>query len=303
MSASVLYDTPGPRGRLQIRIGSTIAVGIIAVLTAVAISRLADRHQLDAARWNFVTQASILRYLFFGLLSTLKVAFVAGVLALTAGALLAVGRLAPSIWVRAAATSIVQFCRAIPLLPLIFFIGLGFPVMGLKFPAFWFLVIGLALYNSAVFAEIFRAGVVSLHQGQREAAQALGLTFGQTMRLVLLPQAIRRMVPALVSQYVVLLKDSSLGYVLPYMELLRRGEITGQYSHSVLQSYVVVAIVYIAVNASLSYVARRLERRQRGQARAVVGAAPEPEAMPTLTDLGPLSTVGSGTLTPGGTGR
>jgi glutamate transport system permease protein len=273
MSASVLYDVPGPRGRRRIWIGSTIVLLVIAWLVVVAIGRLADHHQLDSARWKFLTNAATLRFLFYGLLNTLKAALVAGLIALVAGGLLAVGRLSPLLPVRAAATTYVQFGRAIPLLPLLLFINLGFPQMGLDLPVFWFLVIGLALYNSAVFAEIYRAGVLSLHRGQQEAAYALGLTFAKTMRLVLLPQAIRRMVPALVGQYVVLLKDSSLGFVLPYPELLRRGEITGQFTHSVLQAYIVVAVIYIAVNASLSYLARRLESRQARRQRALTVVA------------------------------
>jgi glutamate transport system permease protein len=284
MSGSVLFDAPGPRARRRIQIGSAVAVLVMTALVALAVKRLADRGQLDARRWAFVTDPAVLRFLCYGLLNTLKVAAVAGVLSLVIGAALAIGKLAPAKPARAVATGYVQFWRAIPLLLLIYFVNLSFPTMGLKFPAFWFLVIGLTLYNSAIFAEIFRAGVLSLPRGQREAANALGLTFGQSMRLILLPQAIRRMVPTLVGQYVVLLKDSSLGFVLPYPELLRRGQLVAtQYSQSVLQSYIVVAVVFVAVNASLSYLARWLERRQRRGRRS--GAA---------TEAGPGATVGSG---------
>ncbi|ONH24981.1 amino acid ABC transporter permease [Pseudofrankia asymbiotica] len=263
MSATVLYDEPGPRARVWIAVGTVVGLGLVGLLIAVAVVRLSSHHQLDRAHWTFVTDPTILRFLAFGLLNTLKVAAVAGALSLTIGCLLAVCRLAPAAVLRVAAATYTHFWLSIPVLLLIYFIGLGLPTMGLDLPVFWFLVLGLTLYNSAVFAEIFRTGVVSLHSGQREAAAALGLGFWQTMRLVLLPQAIRRMVPSLVSQYVVLLKDSSLGFVLPYPELFRRGQTTGQYAQSVLQAYVVVAVVYIAVNASLSYLARRLEARQR----------------------------------------
>jgi glutamate transport system permease protein len=258
---SVLFDVPGPRSRRRTLIGSAVVTVVLLAVVAVALRRLADRGQLDANRWEFLTDTAIIRFLGGGLLNTLKVALVAGGLALAIGALLAMGRLAPSRGVRLVAGTWVEFWRAIPLLLLIYFIGLGFPVLGLEFPLFWFLVLGLTVYNSAVFAETFRTGVVSLHRGQREAAAALGLSFWQSMRLVQFPQAVRRMTPTLVSQTVTLLKDSSLGFVLPYHELLKRGQIVGQYSHSVLQAFVVVAVIFMAVNASLSYLARRLERR------------------------------------------
>ncbi|OHV30763.1 MULTISPECIES: amino acid ABC transporter permease [Pseudofrankia] len=274
MSATVLYDEPGPRARRWIAVGSVVGAALVALLVVVAFVRLAGHHQLDRARWTFVTDPAILRFLAYGLLNTLKVAAVAGALALTIGCLLAICRLAPAMPLRAAASTYTHFWLAIPVLLLIYFIGLGLPTMGVDLPVFWFLVLGLTLYNSAVFAEIFRTGIVSLHSGQREAAAALGLGFWQTMRLVLLPQAVRRMVPSLVSQFVVLLKDSSLGFVLPYPELLSRGKITGQFAQSPLQAYVVVAVVYIAVNASLSYLARRLEARQRRPAAQVAAETP-----------------------------
>lgn len=261
VSRSVLFDVPGPRSRRRALVASLLAGLAVGALLVVAISRLADNGQLDRDRWSFLTDPDILRFLGGGLLNTVKVAVVAGGLALLIGAMLAFGRLAPNRLVRWTAGAWVEFWRAIPLLLLIYFIGLGFPVLGLEFPLFWFLVLGLTVYNSAVFAETFRAGVVSLHSGQREAAAALGLSFWQSMRLVQFPQAVRRMVPTLVSQYVTLLKDSSLGFVLPYQELLRRGQVTGLFANSVLQAYVVVAVMFIAVNASLSYLARRLERR------------------------------------------
>jgi len=295
--ATVLYDEPGPRARFWIGVGSAVGLALVALVVVVALRRLDAHHQLDRDRWEFVTDPAILRFLGLGLLNTLKAAAVAGALALAIGCLLAVGRHAPRAPVRVVAAGYTYLWLAIPLLLLIYFIGLGLPTLGVDLPLFWFLVLGLTLYNSAVFAEIFRTGLVSLHPGQREAAAALGLGFWQSMRLVQLPQAVRRMVPSLVSQFVVLLKDSSLGFVLPYPELLRRGQITGLFTHSVLQAYVVVAAVYIAVNASLSYLARRIEA---GQRRPLAGtpAGPPGAPGPLVIDAGvglagPVAPVGA----------
>jgi glutamate transport system permease protein len=185
------------------------------------------------------------------------------VLAVVAGMLLALGRLARSAPGRWVAGVYVEFFRGVPLLLLIFFSYIGLPRYGVDISAFWRIELALFLYNSAVLAEIFRAGVLSLDKGQTEAADAIGLRYWQSMRHVVLPQAVRRMVPALVSQLITMLKDTSLAYIVSYQELLRYGKLNGEFFHNPLQSYLVVALLFIAVNFTLSRIARRLEVRQR----------------------------------------
>ncbi len=182
---------------------------------------------------------------------------------LVLGMMLALGRLALHAPVRWVAGLWVEFFRGVPLLLMILFSALALPKYGIDVSLFWYLVLGLVLYNSAVLGEIFRAGILSLDRGQTEAATALGLTYWQSMRIVILPQALRRMVPAIVSQLVTLLKDTSLGFIIGYEELLRRANIVGAFSKNLLQALVVVALIYIAVNFTLSRIARRLEVRQR----------------------------------------
>jgi glutamate transport system permease protein len=204
-----------------------------------------------------------LRFLLLGLVATLRVAAVSMVLATVVGALMALGRLARSRPIRWLAGVYVEVFRAVPLLLLIYFSARALPRSGVDLDAFWYLVFGLVAYNGAVLGEIFRAGILSLDPGQTEAAYSVGLSYWQTMSSVVVPQAVRRMVPAIVSQLVTLLKDTSLGFVLPYEELLRRGQITGEFGKNFLQVIMVVALAYIAVNATLSQVARHLEVRQR----------------------------------------
>jgi glutamate transport system permease protein len=179
------------------------------------------------------------------------------------GALLALGRLARGVVVRSLAGAWVEFFRAVPLILLILFSALALPGYGLKLSVFWYLVLALVAYNSAVLAEIFRSGILSLDLGQSEAAVARGRGYWQAMLYVVIPQAVRRMVPAIVSQLVTLLKDTSLGYVITYEELLRRSRSTGEFFHDPLQAAAFVAVVYVVVNFTLSRVARRLEVRQR----------------------------------------
>ena len=265
MSEAVLYDVAGPRGRRRILIGSVAGLVLAALVVGVAVARLAAKDVFEAERWRVLTRSDLLELLGRGLGATLRAAAVAMVLAMALGALLAVGRLSRRRWLAVPAGAWVELFRGLPLLLVILFLFLGLPAAGVTISTFWALVGGLTLYNSAVLGEIFRAGVLSLPKGQTEAAYAIGLRRGQTLRLILLPQAVRRMLPALISQGVTLLKDTSLGFVIAYAELLRTGRnavefLGGPYSIPV---YTAIAVVYIAVNASLSFLARWLDRRTR----------------------------------------
>lgn len=263
MTSPVFADALGPRARRRVWIASIVAVAVIAIPVAIGVRRLQDRGQLDWELWEPLTQWAIVKFLLLGLVATLKVAAVSMVMVMAIGALMALGRLARNAPVRWLAGVYVEFFRAVPLLLLIYFSARGLPRLDVDLSAFWYLVAGLVAYNSAVLAEIFRAGILSLDRGQTEAAYAVGLSYWQAMAFVVIPQAVRRMVPAIVSQLVTLLKDTSFGFVLPYEELLRRGEITGEFARNPLQVFLFVALIYIVVNASLSQVARRLEVRQR----------------------------------------
>ncbi len=234
------------------------------MVLALVLVRLGSRGQLDGDRWSVLGDADVQNVLLDGLVGTLEAAAVAAVLSFALGVLLAVGRLSTSAAVRVPARVWVELFRGLPLLLVILFLYLGGPSLGVQTNLFWSLVLGLTLYNSAVIAEIVRAGVLSLPRGQREGALAVGLRPGQALRHVLLPQAFRVMLPALISQLVVLLKDTSLGFVIGYLELLRSGRnvvefLGGSYAIPV---YVAVAAIYIAVNLLLSTLAKRVDARQ-----------------------------------------
>lgn len=263
MTAPMLADALGPRGRRRVRLVSVAAGALIAAVLFVVMRRLTDKGQLDAARWEPLTQGSVIRFLLNGLLATLQVAAVAMVLAMVIGMVLALGRLARAPAIRLVAGAYVEFFRGFPLLLLVLFAGLALPKYGVTLPVFWYLVLALVVYNSAILGEIFRAGILSLDKGQTEAAHALGFSYWQAMLIVVVPQAARRMVPAIVSQLVTLLKDTSLGFVIAYPELLRRARNTGEFFQNPLQTLFFAALLYIVVNLVLSRVARRLEVRQR----------------------------------------
>jgi glutamate transport system permease protein len=277
MTAALVGDELGPRGRRRVLVASVVAAVALGVLAVVALRRFAARGQLDADLWSILVDPGVVRFLLGGLGNTLKVAAAGMVGAVVLGAVMALGRLSRHRPLRWLAGTYVEFFRGFPLLLLILFSAFGLPRLGIRWPLFWYLVLGLAVYNSAVLAEIFRAGILSLDRGQGEAALAVGFTGGQAMLLVILPQALRRMAPAIVGQLVVLNKDTSLGYFVQYEELLRRAQITGTFDGNTLQALLAAAAVYIAVNLVLSRVARRLEVRQRRRYGGTIQVAGGPE--------------------------
>jgi glutamate transport system permease protein len=267
---STLYDIPGPRARATNR-----ALAVAGVLLAVAVLgyaafRFAESGLFTAEQWDWITYENIQLILLSGLLATLQAFAVGAVLALAFGAVFAAARLSDHAWVRAPAAAIVEFFRAIPLLILIFLLYFG---MGAN--AFVAVVIGLMLYNGSVLAEVFRAGVLAVPRGQSEAAYALGMRKTQVMMSVLLPQALAAMLPTVISQLVVLLKDTALGFIIQYQELLYQGRLIGsqiQLDSPIIPVAIVIAIIYIAMCLLLSWFATYLERwlRRRGRTAAAI---------------------------------
>ena len=287
MTAPILYDVPGPKARRRIRIGTVVGILLILGLIAYVLVKLAGNGQLEGQRWAviFDPRSSVPQFLLRGLVATLQVAALGMVLATAMGALLAIGRLSDHRWVRIPVTTVIEFFRAVPLLVVIFAAFLLPPTFGVPISAYAALVIGLTLYNSAVIAEIVRAGILSIDKGQSEAAYGIGMRKWQVMTFILLPQAIRRMLPVLIAQLVVLLKDSSLGFIIGYFELLRsarslveffRVDFGDQYS---FQIYVAAAVVYIFVNVILSIFARWLDKRLARSKKS-----PEGEALPLTVE-------------------
>jgi len=265
MTTPVLYDVQGPRGRRRVLISSIAGALVLLAVLGLAARRLAANGQFDYDKYKpFFTEPQLYRRLQDGLENTLHAAVYAMVLAGLLGVLLAFGRLSRRRLIRLPVIAVIEFFRGVPLLLLIFALFLAWPrVVHTNLPALWALVLALTLYNGAVIAEIIRAGVQSIPTGQTEAAYALGLSRGQTLRMVLLPQAVRVMLPALISQLVVLLKDTSLGFVIGFSELLRTGGQLVQVLRNPLQLYLAVALIYIVINSLLSALASYVEGRQR----------------------------------------
>jgi glutamate transport system permease protein len=226
MSAdAVLYDHPGPRAKVRNNL-LTVAFGVVLLaLLYFVYAKFDGKGQWAGTLWKpFIQSTTWTQYILPGLGHTLEAAAVAMVLSLVYGLVFAVGRLSDHWWLRIPSGVVVEFFRAVPLLLLMFFIFFGVPFLTQQpMSVFWAVVIGLTLYNGSVLAEAFRAGIRSVPSGQSEAAYAIGMRKGQVMREILIPQAARAMLPVIVSQLVVLVKDTALGYIIAYSELLQLG--------------------------------------------------------------------------------
>jgi glutamate transport system permease protein len=276
MRATVLFDEPGPKGRARQRLATVAFAVLLVALVAWVLWRFYEAGQFEARIWERLTAPNVWNAIGDGLVATLKAAGIAIVTSMVFGFLLAVARLSDHTWVSWPATVVVQFFRAVPLVLLMIFL-LGWistqsPDASTQTRGLFAVVVGLTLYNGSVLAEVFRAGILAVPRGQSEAAYAIGMLKSQVMTIVLAPQAVRFMLPAIISQCVVVLKDTSLGYIVLYPELLRQAKSIATYVGSSLMTYLVVAAIYIAINSVLSLSAVWLERRlsrSRSTARAV----------------------------------
>jgi glutamate transport system permease protein len=268
---NVLYDHPGPRAKTRNNVLTVVFCVVLLALLYWVYARFDEKGQWAAALWKPFTQATTwTQYILPGLGYTLVAAAVAMVLSLIFGLVFSVGRLSDHWWLRVPSGVVVEFFRAVPLLLLMFFIFFGVPFLTQQpMSVFWAVVIGLTLYNGSVLAEAFRAGIRAVPTGQSEAAYAIGMRKNQVMREILIPQAARTMLPVIVSQLVVLVKDTALGYIIAYTELLQMGvnNLSANFGN-VVQAAMVAAAIYIVVNASLTAVAGWLDRRTRRGGRA-----------------------------------
>ncbi|MFJ7494795.1 amino acid ABC transporter permease [Streptomyces sp. NPDC097727] len=294
--SSVLYDAQGPRAKQR-----NILYTVLFVLCAAAVvwwvyNGLAEKHQLDWIKWKpfFTSPQPWETYIWPGLQNTLKAAFFALVIALPLGALFGIGRLSDHRWVRMPAGFVVELFRAVPVLILMITanaVYAEYTTIDSDVRPLYAVVTGLVLYNFSVLAEIVRAGIETLPKGQAEAAKALGMRKSQIMLSVLLPQAVTAMLPAIVSQLVVIVKDTALGgAMMTFPELLASVRpMSANYGANTIACFTVVAVIFLALNFALTSFARWLERwlrrnrKSKGSpAGTTPGGAPETIGTPSL---------------------
>lgn len=283
MTQSVLFDAPGPRARRRMRWINAGAALVVAGIGFWVLARLADKGQLAGDLWRpFLESSTWQDYLLPGLRDTLKAAAISIVTAGVLGLALGLGRLSSARVVRTVSGLVVEFFRAVPVLLMMIFFYLGIAqlrvVSAAELPLVA-VVLGLTFYNGSVFAELVRSGVHNLPKGQREAALAVGLRRSQSLRSVEVPQALIAMLPAIASQLVVILKDTALGYIITYPDLLSAARRLGAGQGNILQSLAVAAAVFIVINYALTRLAALLARTLGGRTAGRASAAPPPLAI------------------------
>ncbi len=243
-----LYEEPGPKTQKLI-IAATIAAAIVVLIgCAFIVRQFYITGQLDPKYWEFFGRWSTWKFLGTGFIGTIKSALVAGVLALLGGLILMWGRLSKIAPVRWVARAITEFFRGVPSLLFVYFFFIVMPTIDVKMPSFWMITLPAAMSAAGACAEVFRAGVNAVPAGQVEAAKSLGMSKTKTMLLIQLPQAIRFVVPTLISQLVIVVKDTTLAYVVSYPDLLQNGRVLIANYDALVSVYLVVAVVYIVLN-------------------------------------------------------
>lgn len=256
----ILFGAPSPQARKITQVVSLIAAAGLIALAAGVVWRFHSAGQLEARFWEFFAWPTTWAFLARGLLGTLASSAMAAVIALSLGLVLLAGRLARPRIVRWPSIAVIEFLRGTPTLLLIYVCFLVLPAAGIKLGTYWMLTLPIGLSTAAVVAEVYRAGVLAVPRGQTDAARSLGLTEVQVFRFVVFPQALRYIVPALVAQLVIVVKDTTFGYIVTYGELMQNAKVLIANYHALVPVYLVVAVLYCLVNYAISRASRRLNR-------------------------------------------
>jgi len=258
-----LYEAPGPRTRRRIAVFTVLALIALGFLLFLVVRQFARQGQLEARYWDFFLKWSTWRYLGQGLLSTLKAALTAAMIAIGLGFILMRGKLRRNPVLRWTATAVIEFTRGVPTLLLIYFFFLVLPRLGVNLGAFWRITLPCAISASGIIAEAFRAGVNAVPKGQTEAALSLGLSNTRTFYQVVFPQALRFVIPSLISELVIVLKDTTFAYVVSYADLMQHAKVLITSHDALVSVYLVVAVIYILINYALNRLSDRVARGNR----------------------------------------
>lgn len=247
-----LYEAPGPKTKRKIIVGTAVSAVAVAIILLAILGRFYATGQLDARYWTFFLEWSTWRFLLQGFAGTVRVALTAGAISLVLGMLLMLGRVSSIKPLSVVCRVVIDFFRGVPSLLLIYFFFLIVPQYGIKMSSFWMLTLPVALAASGVLAEVFRAGVNAVPKGQVEAAMSIGLSPAKTMRKIVLPQAVRYVIPSLISQLVVVVKDTTVAYVVSYPDLMQNARVLITSYDALVSVYFTIALIYILINYAIN---------------------------------------------------
>lgn len=256
-----LYEAPGPRTRRRMHAATAVSAVLVLMGIAAIVRQFYVTGQLAPRYWSFLTRPTTWAFLLQGFRGTVSVALVAGAIALVLGLLLMLGRMSSIRALSAACRGVIDFFRGVPSLLLIYFFFLVVPQYGIKLSSFWMITLPVALAASGVLAEVLRAGVNAVPAGQVEAARSIGMRPAQIMRTVILPQAVHFVIPSLISQLVVVVKDTTVAYVVSYPDLMQNARVLITNYDALVSMYLTVALVYILLNYAINKLSGIVARR------------------------------------------
>lgn len=256
-----LYEAPGPRTRRRMHVATAVSAVLVLMGIAAIVRQFYVTGQLAPRYWSFLTRPTTWAFLLQGFRGTVSVALVAGAIALVLGLLLMLGRMSSIRALSAACRGVIDFFRGVPSLLLIYFFFLVVPQYGIKPSSFWMITLPVALAASGVLAEVLRAGVNAVPAGQVEAARSIGMRPAQIMRTVILPQAVHFVIPSLISQLVVVVKDTTVAYVVSYPDLMQNARVLITNYDALVSMYLTVALVYILLNYVINKLSGIVARR------------------------------------------
>lgn len=265
----VLYEKPGPKTQKYISFATAVSFVLLAALLFIVVRQFYITGQLDAKYWSFFTKYTTWQFIGLGLAGTIRVALIAGVMAFAAGLVLMLGRISDSRVLRGISTAWIEFSRGVPTLLFIYFFFLIVPQFGLKLPAFWKISLPITISASGVVAEMLRSGVNAVPKGQTEAALSLGMSRSSVFFKIVFPQALRYVVPSLIAELVIVLKDTTYAYVVSYADLMQNARVLISNYDALLSVYLIVAIIYIAINYILNKMSVAIARRRNVSASTI----------------------------------
>jgi His/Glu/Gln/Arg/opine family amino acid ABC transporter permease subunit len=266
-----LFENPDSRTRAFLRVGTIIGALVLLGVAAVVVLRFYRAGQFAPRYWNFFAWGTTWKFLLSGLVGTMASGAMAALIALTFGLVLMAGRLSRILPIRWIAVALIEFLRGVPSLLLIYFCFLVLPPLGIKMNSYWMVTLPIGLNTAAVVAEVYRSGVLAVPRGQTEAAASLALAEWQVFFDVVFPQAIRYVIPSLLAQLVIVIKDTTFGYVVTYGELMQNARVLVANYSSLVPVYLIVAMIYFGINYGLSKASRSLNEGLRGPSTRVSG--------------------------------
>lgn len=258
----ILYEPPGPKAKRKIYIATAISLIFVLWFLYAVVNQFYITGQLDEEKWFFFGRATTWKFLGEGILGTLEAALAAGVVALAIGFLLMLGRICKYKVLRGIATTLIEITRGVPTLLLIYFVYLGFPRLGIIVPSFLRIVLPVAVSACGVVAEVLRSGVNAVPKGQKEAALSLGMREYKVFLKIILPQALRYVIPALIAELVIVVKDTTFAYIVNFPDLMQNSMVLISNYDSLVPVYLVVAVIYIIINYILNKISERFARKR-----------------------------------------